>query len=291
VEFDKDPAVVTMYDRVGKKVLESRMEPPGAAKFIIHFAGATQTGGIIAIGGGAMTDGPSQRRYGANHASVGLGDFYPHQVCEDTDETVWVLGYESKYGDTADADKNVPRHYSFEKVLLNSFVSLDSISKSFDAVLNVSASRKSFLSCGKGRVTVLFWSAAQCVQIDTSSEKLTRWSIALPSGVRARANGFAETEDGRSFVGLGDFSDQDKMWTAGLYELKADIGTTAAYLIPVEGTIVKSDPNEIAPDGTFLGLWGADGNDLVVQRQGDGWGLSWAKVSASVTTADYSAQH
>jgi hypothetical protein len=81
------------------------------------------------------------------------------------------------------------------------------------------------------------------------------------------------------------------MWTAGLYELKADIGTTAAYLIPVEGTIVKSDPNEIAPDGTFLGLWGADGNDLVVQRQGDGWGLSWAKVSASVTTADYSAQH
>jgi hypothetical protein len=45
VEFDKDPAVVTMYDRVGKKVLQARMEPPGATKVSILSAGATQTAG------------------------------------------------------------------------------------------------------------------------------------------------------------------------------------------------------------------------------------------------------
>jgi hypothetical protein len=43
IEFDRDPAVVTMYDQVGKKVLEAHMEPPGAAKVIILSAGATQT--------------------------------------------------------------------------------------------------------------------------------------------------------------------------------------------------------------------------------------------------------
>jgi hypothetical protein len=91
-----------------------------------------------------MTDGSGQRFVvksgpaGQIMQSVGSGDFYPGQVCEATDGTVWVLGFESKYGDTADTDKNVLRHYSFEKGLLNSFVSLDSISKSFDASLNVS---------------------------------------------------------------------------------------------------------------------------------------------------------
>jgi hypothetical protein len=289
VEFDKDPAVVTMYDRVGKKVLESRMEPPGATKVTILSEAATQTGGIIAIGGGSMTDGSSQRFVVKSDATgqimqtVGLGDFYPRQVCEAIDGTVWVLGFESNYGDTADADKNVLRHYSFEKGLLNSFVSLDSISKSFEASLNVSASRKSFLSCGKGRVTVLFWSAAQYLQIDTAGERLTRWKVSMTSEVPRRATGFAVTDEGRSFVSLSDFSEQDNISTTGLYELKSDSGTPVATLVSVAGTITKYDPSKIAPDGTFFYLWGTDGNELVVQRQGDGWGLSWARVSASAT--------
>jgi hypothetical protein len=32
VEFDRDPAVVTMYEKNGKKVLEGRVEPGDAAK-------------------------------------------------------------------------------------------------------------------------------------------------------------------------------------------------------------------------------------------------------------------
>ena len=44
------------------------------------------------------------------------------------------------------------------------------------------------------------------------------------------------------------------------------------------------DPKGIALDRAFFRLWGADGNKLVVQRQGDGWGLSWARVSASPST-------
>jgi hypothetical protein len=292
VEIDRDPAVVTMYDKNGKKVIEARMEPADAAKVSIGSAGATRTGGIVAIGGGIMNDGSSQRFIVKSDAtgrivqSVRIGDFYPHQVCEAADGTVWVLGYELNDHVAAEADKNVLRHYSFEKGLLNSFVSLDSISKSFDASLNVSASRKSFLSCGKERVSVLFWSAAQYLQIDTSTEKLTRWRVAMLSGIRGKAGGFAVTEEGRSFVGLSDFSDQDNTRTTGLYELKADSGTPLATLVPVAGTITKYDPSKIAPDGTFFYLWGADGNELVMERQGDGWGLSWARVSASLTTAN-----
>jgi len=295
LEIDRDPAVVTMYDKNGKKVIEARMEPADATKVSIGSAGATRTGGIVAIGGGIMTDGSTQRFIVKSDAmgrivqSVRIGTFYLRQVCEATDGTVWVLGFESNDHIAAEADKNVLRHYSFEKGLLGSFVSLDSISKANGTSLHFSA-RKSFLSCGKDRVSVLFWNDAQYIQVDTSSEKLTRWSVALPSGVRGRASGFAVTEEGRSFVGLSDYSEQDKKITRGLYELKANNGTSVATLVPVAGTITKHDPDEIAAEGTFLNLWGADGNDLVVQRQGDGKGLSRARVSAAVTTADSSTE-
>lgn len=56
--------------------------------------------------------------------------------------------------DSPDADKNVLRHYSFEKGLLSSFVSLDSISKSPDAHSQVSTPGTSYLHCGKDRVSV-----------------------------------------------------------------------------------------------------------------------------------------
>jgi hypothetical protein len=152
--------------------------------------------------------------------------------------------------------------------------------------LHIASSRKSFLSCGKDRVSVLFWSAAQYIEVDAASEKLTHWSVGLSSGIRGSANGFAVTEEGRSFVGLSDHSDQDKKLARGLYELKANSGSAVATLIPVAGTVTTRDPKEIAPDGTFLSRWGVDGNELAVQRQGDGWGLSWARVSASVTTSN-----
>ena len=298
VEIDRDPAVVTMYDRDGKKVLEARMEPADAVKVSIGSAGATRTGGIVAIGGGIMSDGSRQRFIvksdpsGRTMQSVRIGDFYPHQVCEAADGTVWVLGYksnyqyDSNYSDPSDADKNVLRHYSFEKGVLGSFVSLDSISQARDASLQIAHPGKSFLRCGKDRVSVLFWTAGQYIEVDAATEKLTRWTVAASSGVGGRASGFALTEEGRSFVGFGNCCDQDKKRTTGLYELKTKSGSSIAALVPVEGTVTKYDPNEIAPDGTFFYLWGAEGNELVVQREGNGWGLSWARVSASVRTAD-----
>jgi hypothetical protein len=295
LEIDRDPAVVTMYDKNGKKMLEARMEPPDAAKASVRAAGITRTGGIVAIGGGIMTDGSSQRFIAKSDPSGRIvqsvrigGDFYPHEVCEAGDDTVWILDespcrYDLDYRYVSDDEKNVLRHYSFEKGLLGSFVSLDSISESRDVSLQIAHPRKSFLRCGKDRVSVLLWAAGQYIEVDSSSEKVTRWNVAVSSGVKEKPGGFAVTDDGRKFVGLSDFNDQDNLRTTGLYELKADSGTPVATLVPVAGTITKYDPSKIAPDGTFFYLWGADGNELVMQRQGDGWGLSWARVSAPAT--------
>lgn len=292
LEIDKDPAVVTMYDRDGKKVLEARMEPPDAAKVSLLAAGATHAAGILAVGGGIMTDGSIQRFIaktdltGGTIQSLRTGQFSPHQVCEATDGTVWTLGYALDYRDSPDADKNVLRHYSFERGLLEGFVALDSISKSRDATLNVNSAGKSFLRCSKDRVSVFFGAAGQYIEVDASNGKLARWNVALPPIAGGRATGFAVTEEGRIFVSFLGFSDPDNNVTHGLYELKAKAGTSVATLIPVNGTITTHDRDSIPPDETFDRLWGADGDELVLHRHGDGWGISWAKVSESPSTPD-----
>ena len=292
VEIDRGPAVVTMYDKTGKKVVEGRMWPADAAKVSVRSAGATQAGGIVAVGGGIMTDGSTQRFIaktdvtGRTVQSIRTESFSACQVCEATDGTVWALGYGFDSADLQDTDKNVLRHYSFDKGLLGSFVSLDSISKSRDAILQISAPGKSFLRCSKDRVSVLFWPSAQYIQADGSTEKFTRWQVVAPGAVGEKATGFAVTQEGKIFVSLTDFSEADKTRTNGLYELQATPGPSVAILVPVRGAHISYDPNGIAPDGAFFRLWGADGNELVVQRQGDGWGLSWARVSASSTTPD-----
>jgi len=223
-----------MYDKTGKKVVEGRMWPPDAAEVSVSSAGATQAGGIVAVGSGTMTDGSIQGFIaktdltGRTVQSVHTGRFSPHQVCEATDGTVWTLGYDLDFLDLRDADKSVLRHYSFEKGLLGRLVSLDSISKSRDAILQVSAPGKSFLRCSKDRVSVLFWPSAQYIQVDASSEKFTRWQVAVPSAVGRKATGFAVTEEGKIFVSLTDFSEADNTRTNGLYELNATPGTCVA---------------------------------------------------------------
>jgi len=243
LEIDKDPAVVTMYDRDGKKVLEARMAPPDAARVSLLAAAATHAGGILAVGGATMTDGSIQGLIaktdltGHTVQSVHTGRFSPHQVCEATDGTVWTLGYDLDFRDSPDADKNVLHHYSFEKGLLGTLVSLDSISKSSDAILVIESSRKSFLRCSKDRVSALFWSAAQYLEVDASNGKVVRWKVALPAMLGGEANGFAVTEEGRIFVSLRGFSETDNNVRHGLYELKARTGTSVAILMPVDGTL------------------------------------------------------
>jgi hypothetical protein len=239
-----------------------------------------------------MTDGSIQGFIaktdlsGRTVQSLHTGRFSPHQVCEASDGSVWTLGYALDYRDPPDADKNVLRHYSFEKGLLESLVPLDSISKSRDATLNVNSVGRSFLRCSKDRVSIFFGAAAQFIEVDASNGKLARWNVALPPIAGGKANGFAVTEGGRMFVSLRGVSEPDNTVTHGLYELVARTGISVATLVPVGGTLTTHEQNGVLPDETLDRLWGADGDELVVHRHGDGLGISWARVSASPSTPE-----
>lgn len=280
-EFDKDPAMVTIYDRNGKKVLEARVVLQDAARVSLLTAGATHAGGILVAGGAIFTDGSNQRFIaktdpaGRTVQSVHMGRFTTHHVCEAPDGTVWALGFDMDMHDSPDAGKNVLRHYSFEKGLLGAFVSLVSISKSPDSYLAIG----SYLRCGKDRVSVyLGGPTAQYVEVDASTEKLTSWSVDTSSAVGSKTHGFAVTDAGKIFVAFANDPAPNGERKHGLYELKAMPGSPIATLALVDGTVTAFDSYATEPDGTFLRLWGADGNSLVVSRKGEHWGLSWAKV-------------
>jgi hypothetical protein len=94
------------------------------------------------------------------------------------------------------------------------------------------------------------------------------------------------TEEGIIFVSFLGFSDPDNTVTHGLYELKTKTGISVATLVPVDGTLMTHERGGVPPDDTIEGLWGAHGDELVVQRYGDGWGISWVKVVASPPASD-----
>ena len=161
-------------------------------------------------------------------------------------------------------------------------VSLDSISQSPDSYLATYI--ESYLRCGKDRVSAYLGPAAQYIEVDASTGKLTRWNVEMSSVVGSKTRGFAITDEEKIFVAFAD--DLDPGGKHGVYELKATPGSPIASLTAVDGTVTAFDSYEAVPGGTFLRLWGADGNSLIVSRKGDGWGLSWAKVLAATMAAE-----
>jgi hypothetical protein len=285
-EIDRDPAAVTMYDRDGKKVLEARVQLTNAASVSLSAARAAQARGVLSVGAASMKDGSIQG-FIAKTDSTGktvegmlTGGFSPHQACEATDGTVWTLGYDLNFRYSPNTDRNVLRHYSFEKGLLEGVVRLDSISKSPDAVLQISSPNQSFLRCNKDRVSLLFASGGQYIEMNTSTGKLERWGLVLPEIPSFKTTGFAATEDGRVFVSFQGFKEADNSVTLGLCELKADPKNAVATFTPVVGTFTTRSRDASFSDETFDRLLGADGDEIVLHRLGDGASISWARVTA-----------
>ena len=212
--------------------------------------------------------------------SLHTGGFNTRQVCEAPDGTVWALGYDLDIHDSPDADKNVLRHYSFEKGLLGSFVSLDSISGFPDSYFAISNPGKSYLRCGEDRVSVYVGPTAQYIEVDASTEKLTRWNVAMSSVVGSKTHGFALTEEGKIFVAFASDPDPKGERKHGLYELKATPGRLLASLTAVDGNSHHFRFIRGCAGWDFPAALGADGNSLVVSRKGDNWGLFWANVLA-----------
>jgi hypothetical protein len=287
-EIDKDPAVVTMYDKSGNKVLTGRISLLDYSNVFVLTESVTHAKGILAGAAGDWTDGTRQGFLaetdprGRTVKSTPTPGFETHQVCEAADGTVWTLGNAWGPRDLPSAERNILRHYSFEKGLLDSFISVDSVAKS-EGVPEVILPRRSYLHCGKDRVSVYFALSAQYIEVDTSSNKLSHWKLDMSSVLGNEPRGFAVTDNHRIFVAFSNSSRVEDLH--GLYELRAAADNPIASLTPIGGTIISSEARNRRSENAVNRLWGADGNELVVQRH-DSWSLSWVKVIESLVGPD-----
>jgi hypothetical protein len=293
IERNADPEhpMVTMFDRNGKRVLEGRIWAPDFTSVSVITSGATHAGEILAGAGGIMSNGSIEGFIaktdlsGRTVQSVRTGQFILRQVCEATDGTVWALGYDRENRESHDS--NVLHHYSFERGLVGSFLPMDLISSASDGYLAIAAPTKSYLRCGKDRVSVYLVPTADYIEVDVSTEKLVRWKVGPSSVTGGKATGFAVTEGGRIFVSFDDSSCSPcPKRTHALYELRHGAEFSVANLEPIGGTLSVYAVNDVPPEGTFYRLWGADGDQLVVHRQGDGWGISWVSITTSQVSPD-----
>lgn len=277
-EADKDPAAVTVYDRSGNKVLTARIALPEYSHVVVHTESVTQAGGILAGAAGNWSDGTRQGflaetdSAGRTVRSVATPGFETHQVCEGADGTAWTLGEAWGPPEVPQAERNVLRHYDFEQGLLEGFIPAGSLAKR-EGISEVTLRRQSYLHCGKERVSVYLALSGRYIEIDTSSKKVSHWEVDMSSVVASKdSKGFAVTDNRRIFVA---FRNSNCVADApGLYEMHAAPDQPVASLTRIGGAQARTGGCEEA----IARLWGADGDELVVQKRGS-WTLEWVKVS------------
>jgi hypothetical protein len=279
--------MVVMYDATGKRVREGRIWPQGAGSVTIRRTAATRDGAILASGGATMQDGSIQHFIvrtdlsGNTAQTLQTGPFLAEQVCEASDGSVWSLGKEVTSDGNRAPDTNVLRQYSFEKGLLQGFLPEDSVS----AVVNSNRPWfnpfDSFVRCGKDKVSVYLNFTDEYAEVNTSSFELKRWKVDEVTVQQGKASGLAIAEDGRVYASFSThgMSGPGPLGLTGLYQLKAQPGMPITLLLPVGGTISirGMERGQVPPPGTFVRLWGADGNQLVIART-DSWDMYWVNV-------------
>lgn len=222
-EIDKDPAVVTMYDENGKKVLTARISRSDFYRVFANAVAATHAGGILVGAAGDKTDGTRQSFLamtdpaGRTTESVLTSGFEHHRVCEAPDGSVWTLGFPWAPGNSPDVQKHILRHYSWEKGLVGSFISIDSMAKS-TGISQIVTPRDSYIHCGKDRVAVYLAPSAQYIEVN-ASDKVSRWKVDMSSVIGDEPRGFAVTDDQNIFVAFSNSGGSKR--ANGLYALNA----------------------------------------------------------------------
>jgi hypothetical protein len=287
--YTSDTPMVVMYDSTGMRIREGRIWPQGASNARIRRTAATRDGAILAAGGAIMHDG-SIKGYivktdlaGRTVQTLLTGSFMPEQICEAPDGTIWSLG-KSVNEDEGQHNTDVVRQYGFEKGLLHTFLPEDTVKAVVRSKRPWFSPFRSYVRCGSNKVSAYLNFTNEYVEIDNSSFELHRWKLDESVTQQRDANGLAITEDGRVYLGLGTTGRPGRPLARGLYQIKVVSGQPVARLLPVSGALSSLEPGDVPDPESFVLLWGADGNQLVVWRIGYGSMLSWVSVIQSDST-------
>jgi hypothetical protein len=268
--FQADVPNVRLYDQSGKQVLTAAIWFPGSLRVLIYSATATSDGKIIAAGKAENVDGTAgpfialTDRSGKVTNVIQTSGFFPVNICQAPDGTVWSFGgtgyddhSQPKPGDTL-------RQFDFQRGQIGSYLPLST----FPEHRHPGPAILAYLRCSTHEVVAYSGSTQEYVEMKYGGEAPHVYHVDNPPDLRL--HGFATTGSKKAY---GYFSRAGK---GGLYYLSFDEAASIVEWLPVAGT-----DGAQTNTGAIIGLWGSDGNKLLVSRAEDTAGeaaLHWATL-------------
>jgi hypothetical protein len=261
--FQSSVPNVRLYDESGKHVREAAIWFPGSLRVVIYSATATPDGRIIAAGKAEKSDGIAAPFIALTDLAGKVTDviqttgFIPAHICQAPDGTVWSFGgtgYDErshpKPGDTL-------RHFDFQKGEIGSYLARSAFPKPLHPGPEVHAS----IRCSTSEVVAYSHSAQAYVEMKYGDGAPHVYHAEAPSGLRL--GGITATGSKKVY---GFFSSGG---TGGLYYLSFDKANSTANWLPVKGAV-----GAYTKLGVVTGLWGSDGDKLLVSQAEDTAGVA-----------------
>ncbi len=250
---------VRLYDSSGNQVRAASIWFPDAARVLVYSATATPDGRIIAGGSTEKQDGTAAAFIVRTDLGGKMTDviqtkgFGPLNVCEAPDGTVWSFGgtgfegrsSQPKPGDTL-------RHFDFDKGEIASYLARSSFPK---------PEIQAGIRCSADEVIAYSPNAKAYIEMKYKGDVPQVFHVDPPPGLRFA--GFAVTGPRKIYT---HFS---RGGNSGLYQLSFNDGSKTAQWLPVAGTA-----GAYTTPGVIVGLWGADGDKLIVSRGEDPTGTT-----------------
>lgn len=251
---------VHLYDRLGSPVLNAVVWFPGSERVLIYSAAPTSDGGVIVGGSASKGDGraptfiASVDHLGKMTAVIETDDFAPATICQAPDGTVW------SFGGTGYNDRSEPnpggtlRHFDLQKGELGSYLPRSTFPK------HPSPGVLAFIRCSANEVVAYNTKTQDYIEMSYRNAAPRIYHANVPG--RLRLIGFATTGTKKVY---GSFS---LLGAGGLYYLRLNENSSTATWLPVDGAVGLHSKS-----GVVTGLWGADGEELLVSRAQDHSGV------------------
>jgi hypothetical protein len=257
---------VRLYNTSGERVREAVIWFPGSQRVLIYSATATADGRIIAAGTAEKADGAAAPFIALTDTAgkmtkiVQTKGFFPVNICQAPDGTIWSFGgtgydehSQPKPGDTL-------RHFDLQKGEIGSYLARSTFPKRPGPEI------KAYIRCSTNEVVAYSSNAQEYIEASYGGSAPRVYHAEGPSGLRL--GGFAVTGSKKIYGYLFHAGN------GGLYYLLFDeVGSTVQWQ-PVEGAVGVHTKS-----GVIIGLWGSDGDKLLVSRGEDSAGaeaLHWA---------------
>jgi hypothetical protein len=257
---------VRLYDNSGEMAREAVIWFPGSQRVVIYSATVTSDGRIVASGDAQKTDGTAAPFIvltdlaGKVTSVIQTIGFAPANICQAPDGTVWSLGG-TGYNDHSEPNPgNTLRRFDFQKGEIGSYLSRSTFPR------RPGPESLAHIRCSTNEVVAYSSRAQVYIEMKYGAPAPHIYHAEEPSGLRLV--GFAMTGSKEIY---GYFSRAGK---SGLYFLSFDEGASTVAWLPIGGTV-----GLYTKSGVITGLWGSDGDKLVVSRAEDGAGetaLHWA---------------